>query len=199
MKRSVILFAIFLLFSPVPGRTYKILYAEQYYRLFHTHFYQYPADINENIWYLEQALKSDFCNPLNALAKVENKAEWEKYRYLFSMHVNLKILEQYRLLGNKFDKQKAYFFNSPWKDENLKSLQVAEVNYNKALYYWDEAVSWAKKASRMRIYLEEVQKWEDEAYRIMTGNLNYKAILGKDLNHLEKVRSDFLEMDENTY
>jgi len=186
-------------FSAVPASSYKILYAEQYYRIFHTHFYQYPEDINENIWYLEQALKSDFCNPLNALARIENKKEWEKYRNLFYMHVNLKILEQYRLLASKFDKQAAYFYNAPWQEENLKSLQVAEMNYTKALYYWDEAVSWAKKASRQRIYLEEIQNWEDEAFRIMNGDLDYRRLLKKDLYRLSQVRADFEAMNENTY
>lgn len=198
MKRFFCILLL-LLFISLPVHSYKILYAEQFYRLYHLHFYQYPEDINENIWYLEMALKSDFCNPLNALARIENKREWEKYRHLFYMHVNLKILEQYRLMGSKFDKQVAYFYNAPWQEENLKSLQVAEMNYRKALYYWDEARKWAYQAAQSRIHLEEVQKWEDESYRIVNRELDYRKILQKDLARLDKVRNDFENMDEDTY
>lgn len=182
-----------------PLYSYKILYAEQFYRLFHMQFYQYPENINENIWYLEKALRSDFCNPLNALARIENKQEWAKYRKLFYMHVNLKILEQYRLLASKYDKQVAYFYNAPWQETNLKSLQLAELNYEKALYYWEEAQKWAFQASGSPIFLEEIQQWEDERYRIVNQDLDYRKILLKDLARLEQVRRDFENMDENTY
>jgi hypothetical protein len=115
------------------------------------------------------------------------------------MHVNLKILEQYRLLASKFDKQVAYFYNAPWQETNLKSLQVAEMNYKKALYYWDEAQKWAYQAAGSPIFLEEIQQWEDESYRIVNRELDYRRILMKDLARLERVRSDFENMDENTY
>lgn len=191
MKKRGLFFIFLLSLTPYSAKAYKILYAEQFYRLFHNHFYQYPQDINENIWYLEQALKSDFANPLNALARIETKKEWEKYRYLFNMHVNLKIIEQYRLLGSKYDKQVFYFYNTPWKEDNLKSLQIAEANYNKALYYWKEAKKWASKASGIWVNLEEIQNWEDESYRILSGDLNYQKIMERDLLRLDKVRSEF--------
>ena len=199
VKKRFLFLIIFIALSASSSWAYKVLYAEQFYRLFHLHFYQYPEDTNENLWYLEQALSSDFCNPLNALARIDNEQEWEKYRYLFYMHVNIRILEQYRILGSKFDKRTAYFYNAPWKEENLKSLQLAEVQYKKAFYYWEEAKKWAAKASRFRIYLEEIQNWEDESYRIMTGELDYRRIISKDLARLEKVRQDFENMNEETY
>ena len=65
--------------TAVPASAYKILYVEQWYRLFHVHFNQYPTDLNESIWYLEEALKSDFANPLNALGRVDNPEEWARY------------------------------------------------------------------------------------------------------------------------
>ena len=76
----------FLLTHAVFG--YEIRYAEQFYKLYHSNFYMYPTDFGENIWYLEKALGSDFANPLNALALIENQDQWERYRYLFYMHVN---------------------------------------------------------------------------------------------------------------
>jgi hypothetical protein len=197
--KRVLSLLILLTFLASPLYSYKILYAEQFYKLFHTHFYQYPEDLNENIWYLEQALKSDFVNPQNALARIENPDEWEKYRYLFYMHVNLKLLEQFRLLGSKYDKRVAYFYNYPWKHQNLDSLRYAESYYQAALYYWEQTLYWSEKASGLPYYLEEIQNWHDEHYRIRTGDLDYKKFISMDLDRLRKVRADFEAMDESTY
>ena len=78
----------------VPLNAYYVTYKEQYYRLYHLHYIQYPDDTMENIYWLEKALKADFCNPLYALALIENETQYEKYRYLFNMHLNLKMIEQ---------------------------------------------------------------------------------------------------------
>ena len=134
-----------LLTNALPINAYYVTYKEQYYKLFHVHLIQYPDDSIENIYWLEKALKAPFANPLFALAKIENEVQWEKYRYLFMMHINLKMIEQYLFLGNKWNKRNGYFFNAPWRDENLKSLETAETCYRTALYYWNEAVSWSLK------------------------------------------------------
>ena len=194
--------AVFLLlcFFAVPRVfPYKILYAEQFYRLYHLHFYQNPDNTMENIVWLEKALEADFCNPLYALAAIEDKEEWRHYRYLFKMHVNLKLVELYRTLGSRFDKRKAYFFNAPWKRQNLESLKTAEQMYSIALYYWDWAREWAMKLKGSPYHLEEIQKWEDENYRILTGELDYEDILGEQLEGLGQVRKTFETMDNNTY
>lgn len=186
-------------FLTSPLHAYKILYAEQYYKLFHTHFYQYPEDINENIYWLQEALKADFANPLNALADIKTKEEWERYRYLFKMHVNLKLTNLYLTLGSKYDKREAYFYNAPWKDENLKSLKIAEGYYKNASYYWDQAKEWESKIEFSWTPLEKIANWEDEAFRIRSGGLDYEKIIESHLARLKKVRGDFMAMDEKTY
>jgi hypothetical protein len=178
---------------------YKILYAEQFYRLYHLHFYQYPDDTMENIFYLEQALKSDFANPLYALAEIENEQQWAQYRTLFKMHANLKLVELYLTLGSKYDKMTAYFYNAPWREQNLESLELAEQTYQVALKYWREARSWAAKLPWLYYNLEEIQHWEDERARIWSGDLDYGEIIATHLNRLQRVRRQFLDMDENTY
>lgn len=202
-QRLSALFMLLLLSFPVlNGGAYYVQYKEQYYNLYHLHHIQYPDDTMENIYWLEQALKADFANPLYALALIENKTQWEKYRYLFMMHINLKLIEQYLYLGNKWNKRNAYFYNAPWKEQNLESLKTAETCYKTALYYWEEAQTWADKALDKRfrfINLERVQNWEDEAGRIGDGSLNYEKIIGRELDLLEKVRQKFQAMDENTY
>jgi hypothetical protein len=188
-----------LLAAAIPANGYFVTYKEQYYRLFHLHYIQYPDDSMENIYWLEQAIKADFANPLYALALIENEIQWEKYRYLFTMHINLKLIEQYLFLGNKWNKRNAYFYNAPWRDQNLESLETAETCFKAALYYWNEALEWAEKANNRQfrwIDLPKVQFWQDEAFRIENGSLNYGRTINRELESLQKVREKFEEMEK---
>jgi hypothetical protein len=179
---------------------YPVYYKEQYYKLYHIHYIQYPDDTIENIYYLEQATKADFCNPLYALAKIDTKPQWARYRALMNMHLNLKLIEQHLILGSKWDKKVAYFYNEPWKKDNLESLKTAETCYRTALAYWETAKNYALEAMKSRfINLPDIQYWEDEAFRIEQGKLDYSDIIIDELKRLEKVRADFEAMDENTY
>jgi hypothetical protein len=196
---------IIILLTLIPENTlnaYFVTYKEQYYRLFHLHYIQYPDDTMENIYWLEKALKADFCNPLHALALIENETQWEKYRYLFMMHINIKLAEQHLFLGNKWNKRNAYFYNAPWKEQNLDSLETAETCFRTALYYWEEALSWAEKHKDRRfryINLKAIQFWEDEAARIEDNTLNYGKTINRELALLQSVREKFQAMDEDTY
>ncbi|MDR2536858.1 MAG: hypothetical protein LBC46_00995 [Treponema sp.] len=195
------LLALFFLSAPCLN-AYIVQYKEQFYRLYHLHYVQYPDDTMENIYWLEQALKADFANPLHAEALIENEIQWEKYRYLFMMHLNLKMIEQYLFLGNKWNKRNAYFYNAPWKEQNLDSLNTAETCFRTALAYWKDALEWATKArdSRFRfISLKRVQNWEEEAVRIERKTLDYEKTINRELASLQAVRERFIAMDEHTY
>ena len=148
------------------------------------------------------ALRSDFANPLNALAEIKDEREWEKYRYLFYMHVNLRLIDSYIQLANKYNKRNAYFYNYPWKYSNLESLDAAEEFYRYALNFWEDAQEWSVKAADPRfawMHIEDIQFWEDESYRIQTGDLNYGRTLQRELDLLQSVREKFQAMDGNTY
>jgi hypothetical protein len=181
---------------------YPVEFKEQYYKLYHLHLIQYPDDTMENIYWLEKALAADFANPLFALALIEDETQWEKYRYLFMMHINLKLIEQYVLLGSKWNNRNAYFYNAPWKEQNLDSLKTAETCFKTALYYWNGAREWAARAREKRLYfvnLPRVQYWQDEAFRIETGKLDYEKTLNREMALLDSVREKFEAMNENTY
>lgn len=199
MKRCF--FILLILILPVSGIfSYKLLYAEQFYKLYHSHYIQYPEDSAENIYYLETALKRPFVNPLNALAVIKDEGEWERYRLLFRMHVNLKLIEQYRLLAVKYDKFDAYFYNYPWKQENLKSLQMAEQYYKDALYYWDRVIEQVDLLEENKyIYIEGLEYWEDELFRIKNGKLDYDEFINDDLKRLFEVRTAFEAMNPESY
>lgn len=200
MKRLFILILV-IAFIPLSGLySYKLLYAEQFYKLYHSHYIQYPEDSAENIYYLETALKRPFVNPLNALGVIKNEKDWERYRLLFTMHVNLKLIEQYRLLAVKYDKLDAYFYNYPWKQKNLKSIQMAELYYKDALYYWDKVVEQVELIQQLKYsYIEGLEYWEDELYRINSGELDYDEFINNDLERLYSVRDAFEAMNSETY
>ena len=179
---------------------YPVYFKEQFYRLYHQHYIQYPDDSIENIKWLEEAKRADFCNPLYALATIENPKQWERYRALLDMHLDLKLIEQHLILGSKYDKRVAYFFNAPWKDQNLESLKTAEAAYRAALAYWPEAKALAEKAMALRwTDLPGAEYWVDEAYRIAEGELDYAKIIGGELERLGKVRAQFEAMDKTSY
>jgi hypothetical protein len=198
--KKVLLIVLLLCVPLLDVSAWRIMYAEQYYKLYHEHLYHYPDDTMEDIYYLESALKADFANPLYALAPVKNTTEWERYRDLFSMHVNLKLIYSFLTLGSKYDKMTAYFYNYPWKGQNLESLGKAEQAYKAAYGFWQKAKEWSAKAWAMRdTHLDHIEEWETENFRVETGDLDYQAIIDSQLERLAKVRADFQKMDKSTY
>jgi len=199
MKRLLVL-VLFVLASASPVQAYKILYAEQWYKMVHRHLSETPDDALENIYYLERALRADFANPLNALVPIRDEKEWARYRALFRMHVNLLLVQQTLTLATSFDKQQAYFYNYPWKAANLDSLSKAETIYQKAFGYWKDAQTFAAEAANSPpIWFESLQFWIDEQNRIETKDLDYTRIIQKQLDRVAEVRAKFQAMGPGTY
>ncbi|HUX11879.1 MAG TPA: hypothetical protein VMW87_02575 [Spirochaetia bacterium] len=202
MRRFSVVLVVLAFAVAGPVHAYRLLYKEQLYPLIQYQLNMYPRDWAENIQWLDLALKADFANPLYALAKIDNTDEWEFYRDLFMMHLNLKLVEQYLEWGSEFNKQVAYFYNYPWKQENLDSLNKAEALFKYALNFWTEAKSWSDKAAAARfrwMNLDGVHFWQDESYRIQNGELDYNFIVNRHLTSLEGVRKTFEAMNRSTY
>ncbi len=184
----------------LPAFSYRLIYKEQLYELNHQQLYMYPEDYAANIAWLEVALDADFANPLYALAEIETPQDWEYYRALFWMHLNLHMVNQYLGWARGYVKFEARFFNYPWIDENLEAFERAESLFDIALYYWDEALRWSDEAAAfVWLDLEEVQHWADQSYRIQNGELDYDAIIFRHRERLAEVRAQFFAMDANTY
>ena len=205
MKKSPALFALFILslfLVTPPVSAYMVKYKEDYYKLFHVHYQQLPDDCIENIYWLEQAVKADFANPMYARAKIRDERDWEKYRYLFMMHINLKLIEQHMRLGRIYDHQVARFYDAPWKDVYVEELEKAKTCYQAGLVYWKEAKLWAEKANVAKfnfLYLTDIQGWEDERERIGDGSLDYEKILNRELERVQGVIDAFLAMESKEY
>jgi len=179
---------------------YMAKYKEDFYKLYHIHYQQYSDDCIENIYWLEQAAKADFCNPQYVDFKITSEKQWEKYRYLFQMHINLKIIEQYLRLGRIYDKKCIYFYDSPWKDEYLDNMEKALSCYKSGFIYWQEAKVWCEKANGSSfnfLYITEKQAWEDERERIKSGELDYERMLNREVARLEKNIEELKNMPES--
>ena len=202
MKKLFLLISLSFFFSTVPltkANAYMVKYKEDFYKLYHVHYQQYPDDCMENIYWLEKAVQADFCNPLFTNAEIKTEKEWEKYRYLFQMHLNLKLIEQHLRLGRTYDKKCIYFYDAPWKDEYLRNMEKALSCYKAGLYYWQEAKVWFEKADAPSfnfLFITSLQNWEDERERIKTGELNYEKMLTREINRLEKNIKELNEMDK---
>lgn len=201
IKVFSLLFVVFAL-STSPIDAYMVKYKEDFYKLYHVHYQQYPDDCMENIYYLEKAVRSDFCNPLYTGIQFTNETQWEKYRYLFQMHINLKLIEQHLRLGRTYDKKALYFYDAPWKDEYRRNLEKTKSCYEAGLYYWKEASLWAEKANEGKfkfLYVTQIQNWEDERERIKTGELNYEKMLNRELARVNKVIADIDALEGYSY
>ena len=202
-KPLLSVFALLLFLLPaLPVSAHFVIYKEQFYRLFHLHHNRNPDNVMENIYWLERALHAPFANPLFALARIENEVQWQKYRYLFMMHVNIILTEQHLFLGNFWNRRTAFFFNAPFREQNLSSIEIAETSFRTALYYWNQALVWVEKLrdNRFRwINLEQVQFWEDQAFRIKNGRLDYARTINRELRLLQEIRERFQAMDEHTF
>lgn len=203
-NKFLMAFFAFVLFAFVPTKpsAYMVKYKEDYYRLFHVHYQQFPDDCMENIYWLEKAVQADFANPLYAEAKIETEKDWEKYKFLFQMHINLKLIEQHQRLGRIYDKKVSNFYDAPWKDTYVENLKKALSCYQAGLYYWTEAKLWAEKANVAKfrfLFLTDIQNWEDERERIADGSLNYEKILNRDIARVQKVIAEFEAMESKEY
>ncbi|MCL2599641.1 MAG: hypothetical protein FWD88_00460 [Treponema sp.] len=192
-------FCVLLFSAAIPADAHFVPFKEQFYRLFRMHLQRDPDNFIENIYWLERALQADFANPLHAIARIETEIQWEKYRYLFMMHLNVKMVEQYLFLGSMWSRRQAFFFNAPWKSQNLESLEIAETTFLAAMYYWDAAQRWAELARHRRfrfVELPRVQFWVDSAYRIEIGELNYGRTIRRELANIERMREQFRAMPD---
>lgn len=199
--RKIIGVLLILVLVPVSQAAgYRLLYKEQLYQFYHRHLYNYKERINRNIYYLEQVQRADFANPLYALAAIESDAQWRRYRNLFNMHISLLLVDQYLQLSSRYTKYNAYFYNYPWKEENIESLMIARDILGTVRYYWQEALVFSSAAWEQRIIENAGQSyWQDQNYRIETGLLNYTQIIDRHERRIDNNIRTFQEMDQNTY
>ncbi|MBU1076277.1 MAG: hypothetical protein KKH98_03225 [Spirochaetes bacterium] len=164
-------------------------YFEDFYQLYNKRLYYGEDNIRANMRYLFTALRSQFRHPSKALCLLKNEQEEKKYKALLTMHVYVKIMQNYLTLGSLYDKRYIYHFNMPFKEDLKKSLQYAKFYYTKAKQYWQKVLKYAGDASGYKERIS-IAYLEDELYFILNRNeevdWDYEYTFNLHLSHLEK-------------
>ncbi|AAX17288.1 hypothetical protein [Borrelia hermsii] len=179
----------------------KFFYAEQWYVIFNEQMKKTPDDYKRNIFFLQNALKYPFGNPNYSLSKVETREEWNKYKLLFKMHVNLLLVKQHLYLGNLFDTRHTYFYKTPKKKGILANLNQATNFYKLAASYYTEALKYHEQLHKYKftkMQSDGITNWEDEYHRIEMKELNYYDIIKRELIRIEKTK-EFFQKRPNYY
>ncbi|AHE63100.1 hypothetical protein [Borrelia parkeri] len=172
----------------------KFFYAEQWYVIFNEQMKKNPNSYKRNIFFLQNALKYPFGNPNYSLSKVETREEWDKYKLLFKMHVNLLLVKQHLYLGDLFDTRYTYFYKTPKKKGILENLNKSTNFYKIAAEYYTEALKYHKQLQKYKftkMQSDGITNWEDEYHRIETKELNYYDIIERELTRIEQTKKFF--------
>ncbi|MCD2396844.1 hypothetical protein LRB77_03275 [Borreliella burgdorferi] len=179
----------------------KFYYAEQWYVIFNSQMNKKPENYKKNIFFLQKALKYPFGNPKYSLTKIETKEQWEKYKLLFKMHVNLLLVRQNLHLGDLFDTRNLYFFKTPEKDGIISNLEKSKKLYKLAINYYSEALKYHKKLENyksVKLKNDGITNWENEYHKISLKKLNYYDIIKKELLRIDETKA-FFEQGPNYY
>lgn len=160
-------------------------YLEDYYLLYGMKLYYNETSLRKNIDMLKTALSSKFCHPSQALVKSETENEYNKYRKLMFMQINLMIMRNYLTIGSKYDKKNIRFHDAAFAKDINDSLTIAAKMYNEAIPYWEEAKKYANDASKIKI-TTKLSNIETERFRIIRGDLDYNKIISSHLNSVNK-------------
>ncbi|MBN1897556.1 MAG: hypothetical protein JW827_02170 [Spirochaetes bacterium] len=140
-------------------------FLEDYYDLYAKRMYYGEDEIHLNVYFLKKGLISPFRHASKALCLLKTPQEETKYRNLLKMHLNLKIMQNYLYLGRLYDKRIIYHFNMPFKEDLIKSLNIAKFYYNLAREYWPRVLAWAGEASKIDVRID-MDFLEDELWSI---------------------------------
>jgi hypothetical protein len=162
-------------------------YLEDYYQLYGMKQYYNENSLRKNIDRLKTALNCKFRHPSESLVKIETDEEFLKYRRLMFMHINILIMRNYMSIAAKYDKQKIFFYNTPFSKEINESFDIAESLYKEAIPYWEKAGKYAADASEVRI-TTDLGFIESERFSILNGELDYGKIIGDHLKRLNLKR-----------
>ncbi len=169
----------------------KLRYKEEFYRLYYLPQYSSQSDYNRNIFWLQVAMDVQFAPPIQALTICKTEKQYKKYRLLLKMHLNYLMAKNQIFIAARYDKHEPLWFNRPYKEDILKSLDIAEYHYKCAENYWNEMMKYKKQAKAIKKTRIELDFLEDMIYKVDSKEVNYKRVVDRQLNKLEKTKAFF--------
>ena len=158
-------------------------YLEDYYELYGMKEYYNENSLRMNIQRLKTGLESKFRHPSEALVPTENDEEYQKYRNLLFMHLNLLIMRNTMTIAARYNLHKIKFYSRDFAKEISESMDIAKRTYEEAIPYWKEAVKYAKNASKIKI-TTGLGFIESERYSIVNNELDFDRIIR---GHMKKI------------
>ncbi|BBM88541.1 hypothetical protein COTS27_00222 [Spirochaetota bacterium] len=186
-----IVFIIILALLVESSHARKLRYKEEFYNLYYLPQLYENHDLARNLHWLQVALKVPFAPPIQALIPHENEAEYEKYKVLVNMHLHYLLTKNWVFLAARFDKHRPVFFNIPYKEDILKSLDIAEVLYKGALESWNQTLEYFEVARTLRPR-SKLDFLETTVYKIQKREIDYTRVITRKLNKLARTRAYFL-------
>lgn len=159
-------------------------YLEDYYELYGMKLYYNENTLRKNIARLKTALTCKFRHPSMALVRITSEEEYQKYRNLMFMHLNILIMRNHLKIAARYDKRKIYFFNMDFAKEIAESLDIAKRYYQESLPYWKKAQRYARKAHEIKI-TTDLGFIESERYSIVHGELDYGKIINGYVKNID--------------
>lgn len=175
--------------APLGAR--PLVTVEDYYRLYYLTQTPKNQDHLGNLYWMQRALQAPFATPIEALVVPENEAQYRRYRTLVRLHLHYLMAETCVALGARFDKHEPRFFNRPWSDDIVKSLDVAKFYYDLAQRYWNDLLEDRKKLDADGGPRTELTFAEEIPGRIDEGQLDLTRVLDRQRAKLEKTREFF--------
>lgn len=185
---------LFLLYSLVLLQARKLYYKEEFYRMYYLPQMFNNEDLQRGSFYLQLARAARFAPPIQALVICKTEDEYEKYKLLIRMHLSYLMAKNELFLAARYDKHEPVFFNKPYADHILESLDIAEYHYRCAGEYWQEMLDFKSRAQsqypKIRTPLEFT---EDLMVRIDSGELDLDRVMNRKLEKIIKTRAFFGE------
>ncbi len=200
MKKGLFIFFLLIVFAEplladlkdfhfVPRRR-RVVFVEDFYKLYRHNLYGDTAAHIANIYYLKKALiaaetnmwwahpvksygyvRYDWANPPHDQDHEAPYSEKHhaKYKELMKMRICLLLTKSYLKLGSRYDSANIYWFNIEYYKDLLKGYGIAETLYKEAQKFWRKTKKYVDVCWQQRkIDLQgiEMDQMEDEVYKI---------------------------------
>lgn len=169
---------------PFKQMKYVPVFFEDFYGLYGLQAAYQPSDVKESIHFLHAAMQSKFRHPRQALCRINNEAEFHKYRLLMFMEANLIIMRMYLRLGSLYDVGSLKFHTLDMADDLEVSFLIARTYYTESQKYQAEALRYAKLADAYPFELD-LPTIEGHRFEMVNGKLDFQRIIDRHLARIE--------------
>ena len=191
MKKIFYAFTIFFLILELNShhQPRKLKFKEEFYRLYYLPSYANKYDYARNIFWLEIAIKAPWAPPIQALIISEDERSYQKYQLMLYFHLNYLMARNTMYWASRYDKHEPVWFNKTYKEDILKSLEIAKYHYNNSLYYWQEMLNYKEQIQQIHDRHLNLEFINNVIFKIDQNDINFERVINRQLKHIEKTKN----------